>query len=253
MNKLRKAMMALGVLLVTSGALVSCSDDGPSEMGASAVNSCLATSNSVTIYWTVTPNEKCAGYEVTIYQGTRENLGAEVTKYVTDDNKDCSHTFTGLAPNTAYVIMTQGIPAPNSGFKSAEPYYQPFMTAPLVNVTSVSCEVKTVQSTDVITGDVTITDYAFATVHWEEYPISNCGDYSIALTTVEKNKDGKDVVVNVASATVAHDKAAAGRVFGNLKLDTEYTITCRPVANNACWYRGNGDATTYKFKTPASK
>lgn len=252
MNKLRKAMMVLGVILATSFSFVSCSDDGPSEMGPYSVNSCVAKSTSVTIFWTVTPNDKCAGYEVTLYQGTRDNLGAEVTKYVTDNNKDYTHTFTGLTPNTSYVIMTKGIPSANSGFKGAEAYYQQFMTAPLVNVTNVSCEVKSVSSTDVITGATTTTDYAFATVHWEEYPASNCGNYNIAIYEVTV-KDDKESLVSVGSKVVAHNDAAAGWTFGNLKLDTKYAITCQPVANNACWYTGNGDATRYDFTTPASK
>lgn len=249
MNKLRKAMMSLGALLVTSFSLVSCSDDGLSEMGAYSVNSCVATSNSVTIFWTVTPNDKCAGYEVTIYQGTRDNLGAEVTKFVTDNNKEYTHTFTGLTPNTSYVIMTQGVPATNSGFKSAEPYYLQFMTAPLVNVTDVTCDVRTIQNADVVTGTTTSTDVAFATVHWEEYPSDNCGDYQIAI--YEKTADGEEV--SAGSRVVPHADASNGWTFGPLNLDTDYVITCQPVANNACWYRGAGQATRYTFKTPAAE
>lgn len=128
MNKLRKAMMALGVLLVTSIALVSCSDDEPSMMGPCSINSCVTTSNSVTLWWSVVPNAKCAGYEIVIYQGTRDNIGAEVARFVTDDNKVFNHTFENLAPATTYVASSRAIPAANSGFKDSDVAYLQFTT-----------------------------------------------------------------------------------------------------------------------------
>lgn len=52
-------MMVLGVILATSFSFVSCSDDGPVQMGQVPVNSCRVTSNSVSIYWSTVPNENC--------------------------------------------------------------------------------------------------------------------------------------------------------------------------------------------------
>lgn len=128
MNKLRKAMMVLGVILAASFSLVSCSDDEPTVMGACSINSCVTTSNSVTLWWTVVPNAKCGGYEIVIYQGTRDNMGAEVDRFVTDDNKVYNHKFEGLAPSTTYVASSRAIPAAGSGFKDSDVAYLQFTT-----------------------------------------------------------------------------------------------------------------------------
>lgn len=125
-SKLKHMMMLLVFLSVSSGVFVACSDDDD-VMGPVAINSCQYTATTVTPIWTLVPNDKCDGYIVTLYLGTRANVGTVVSQQ-TFDYRTCSYTFEGLTPNTNYVICTQAIPSKSSGFKSAQEYWKEFTT-----------------------------------------------------------------------------------------------------------------------------
>ena len=133
--------MGAGALLLSSTTLVSCSDvmdkmdDG--TMGASFIQVITASTTSVSLQWTITPVDQVEGYKVEIYQGTRNNIGSLVTSG-TFDNKTYSSTFSGLTPDTHYVVATQCIPAAGSGFSKADVAYFEFWTAPVLTLTSAS-------------------------------------------------------------------------------------------------------------------
>lgn len=121
-------MLLLGVLSVTSLTLIACSDDDEDVMGPVAVNSCQVTATTATPIWTLVPNDNCDGYIISLYLGTRENPG-QLVESKTFDYRTCQYTFTGLTPDTQYVLSTQAIPSKSSGFSSAEVYWKAFKTA----------------------------------------------------------------------------------------------------------------------------
>lgn len=112
-------MAIAACLFAMSSVFVACSDDDSTTMGAVPVNSCQVTGTTVNVVWSIVPNEKCGGYEVSLIQGNRDGAVIE-TK--TLDNRTCKASFTGLTPNTRYTIKTQAIPG--KGFSAAEPYYR---------------------------------------------------------------------------------------------------------------------------------
>lgn len=126
--KMKYLVMLVFCILASSFMFVSCSDDDESVMGPVAVNSCQATATTVTPIWTLVPNENCDGYTITLYKGTRANVG-EMVEQKTLDYRTCQYTFTGLTPSTNYVISTQAIPSKKSGFSSAQIYWKEFTTA----------------------------------------------------------------------------------------------------------------------------
>lgn len=125
-SKFKYVMMLLMCLSAASWLFTSCDDD-ETVMGPIAINSCQFTATTVTPIWTLVPNSNCDGYIVTLYLGTRQNLGSKVEEK-TFDFRTCQYTFTGLTPNTNYVISTQAIPSASSGFTSAEMYWKEFTT-----------------------------------------------------------------------------------------------------------------------------
>lgn len=130
MRKLKTLLMMIGIVLFSSAMLTSCGDDDDfpeGKMGQIAIHSCQATSNSVTIYWTIVSNDKCDGYIISLYKGTRENQGALVETQ-TFDKYTHNYTFTNLTPGTSYVIKTQGIPSSTSGMSEGLEYYKEFTT-----------------------------------------------------------------------------------------------------------------------------
>lgn len=127
MRKLKHMMMLLILFSVAPGVFVACSDD-EEVMGPVSINSCQYTATTVTPIWTLVPNSNCDGYIVTLYVGTRANVGA-VVKQKTFDYRTCQYTFTNLTPSTNYVISTQAIPSASSGFSSAQLYWKEFTTA----------------------------------------------------------------------------------------------------------------------------
>lgn len=165
----------LGVLLASSSVLVGCSDDDPSTMGALPVNSVLVTGTTANVVWSIVPNESCGGYEVTLLQGSREG---QVIETKTFDNRTCKHTFTGLTPNTEYVVKTQAIPG--KGFSNADVFYREFTTAPNVDVKVEGFSFYEVEGYD-SEGNPTTTPYYSVSLKWAGIPESNCGGYSVSV------------------------------------------------------------------------
>lgn len=126
--RLKHIMMLLICLSLSSWVFVACDDDDVDVMGAVAINSCQYTATTVTPIWTLVPNSNCDGYIVTLYLGTRANLG-DVVEKKTLDYRTCTCTFENLTPGTGYVISTQAIPSASSGFSSTEIYWKEFTTS----------------------------------------------------------------------------------------------------------------------------
>lgn len=126
-NKIKYLMLTI-MIFISSWELVGCSDDDGGMMGPIAINSCQYTATTVTPIWTLVPNDNCDGYIVTLYLGTRANVG-DLVESKTFDNRTCEYTFEGLTPSTNYVISTQAIPSASSGFSGAEMYWKEFTTA----------------------------------------------------------------------------------------------------------------------------
>ncbi len=127
MRKIKFILMMLFLVIASSLVLTSCSKDDEKEMGPVAINSCQYTATTVTPIWTLVPNDNCSGYIVTLYKGTKANVGEQVAKQELD-YRTCQYTFTGLTPSTNYVISTQAIPSAKSGFSSAQLYWKEFTT-----------------------------------------------------------------------------------------------------------------------------
>ena len=107
--KIKHLLMMLLCISVSSMMLVSCSDDDESVMGPVA-------------------NDNFDGYVIKLYKGTRANVGDMVEEKKLD-YRTCKCTFSGLTPNTQYVISTQAIPSAKSGFSSAQIYWKEFTTS----------------------------------------------------------------------------------------------------------------------------
>lgn len=127
-SKIKNIIMMLFCISVSSLMFVSCSDDDDNVMGPVAINSCQYTATTVTPIWTLVPNSNCDGYIITLYKGTKANVGEKVEEKQFD-YRTCQYTFTGLTPSTSYVISTQAIPSKTSGFSSAEMYWKEFTTS----------------------------------------------------------------------------------------------------------------------------
>lgn len=241
----------LGVFLVSSLAFVACSDDDDfpkHTMGAVNVNSCVTTSTSATFYWTIVSNGTCAGYELSIFEGTREAKGTEVVNWSTDDPKETTHKFTGLKENTSYVVCTKAKPAPKSGFSSAETFELQFMTAPIVPVTDVEMEIVPVEVIDT-TGEYVTVDMVDVTVTWQDMPITNCGDYTVAIYKGTK-ADVKAANLVKSDGVLRQDNTTT-HTFSHLDLGAQYTVTVTPKPNGYCWYL-TGEPSYKELVTPAA-
>jgi hypothetical protein len=127
-SKLKQMMMSLMIFSVSSLVFAACSGDDDTVMGAVAINSCQYTATTVTPIWTLVPNSNCDGYIVSLYLGSRSNVGSLVEQQ-TLDYRTCKYTFANLTPSTNYVISTQAIPSASSGFSSAQLYWKEFTTS----------------------------------------------------------------------------------------------------------------------------
>lgn len=247
MNKLRKAMMVLGVILATSFSFVSCSDDGPVQMGQVPVNSCRVTSNSVSIYWSTVPNENCAGYQVVLYQGSRENLGQEVTSN-DYDNRTYKATYGGLQPATVYTVAVRSLAGEKSGLTDGDFYYRQFATAPLISVTASNA---TFYKTEGVTSDGSWGKVirARVTLTWPEQAVTSAGGYELVvkLVTVE---DGKETTSNVGSFST--DKLnVTSTVADGLIPGRKYIFSFRTRGNGNCDY-SYSDYADVTYTVPAA-
>ena len=254
-------VMMLGVLLAASSMLVGCSDDDypKNVMGAIVVNSLQTTSTSATAYWTVVSNGSCDGYKVVINEGTRSNKGAEVVNK-TFAPKEYTSTFTGLAPNTAYVITTQAIPSASSGRTEADTYEMEFTTAPLV--AGISFGTITYVDVPLLDNEGNIVNHkkGSVTVTWDAISASNCRGYTVVLqawqladqTKPESDKNKYDWR-NLKSETI--NGAGNNSVTFSKLIDPE--TKCRasvtPNPANSSWY-ANGEATvSAEVTSPAAE
>lgn len=249
MSKFRKLMAAATLLFAASSVFVACSDDDPATMGPVPVNSCQVTTTSVTVIWSIVPNDRCGGYDVTLYEGTRENLGAEIAKQ-NFDNRTCKTTFTGLQPNSDYVVKTKAVPG--EGFSDSEEFYRHFKTAPAVTVTAGAFEAYQLEEYDK-NGDLVTNDYYRATLTWPAFERTNCGGYNVILYAC-KNSDWKAGTAAFASFQTLPDEVGAiatSHVFEKLVPGQTYTVRANSIGNTTCDY-GSGDYVMSEFTVPAA-
>ncbi|MDE6263782.1 MAG: fibronectin type III domain-containing protein [Paramuribaculum sp.] len=243
MSKFRKLMAIATLLFASSSVFVACSDDDPSTMGPVPVNSVRVTSTSVTVIWSIVPNEKCDGYEVSILQGSRDGA---VVGTQTFDNRTAEATFTGLTPNTRYVAKTQA--KPGKGFSGSEPYYREFTTSPNIDVVVTGFEPYQVDGFDK-DGNPTVTDYVKVSLSWTEIPNTNCGGYGIYLYECAQ-ADWKSSLSAVGSALVSKSNVTSASIE-KLKPSTTYTIRAYATPSTMCDY-AVGDNCLSEFTTPAA-
>ncbi|MCI9608446.1 MAG: fibronectin type III domain-containing protein [Muribaculaceae bacterium] len=248
MSKFRKLMAIAALLFASSSVFVACSDDDTTTMGPVPVNSVRATGTSVTVIWSIVPNEKCDGYEVTLMQGSRDGA---VIGTQTLDNRTCKATFTGLTPGTEYVVKTQAVPG--KGFSASEPYYREFTTAPIVTPVVSSLDFYKLNEYD-DKGQPVVNDYYKATLTWPAEDVNNCGGYSVTLygcTKAELDKATADDPAPVAGTANLTKNTANTVTFDKLKPSTNFTIQIRTTPNAMCDYT-NGDWNYVEFSTPAA-
>lgn len=239
MSSIKKMAMMLGVLLASSSVLVSCSDDDTDVLGPCPVNSVQVTSTSVDIVWSIVPNDACAGYEMTLLQGSRDGAVLETKTY---DNRTCYGGFTGLTPNTKYVIKSQALPG--EGFSSSDVFYREFMTSPLMDVQVVSIDLYTTTGYN-SEGVMETTPHYKVTLSWSAIPNTNCGSYNVDLYEGTK--------ADFSNAEYIKDSmylTTTSTVFDDLDEKTTYVLDCYTQGNSACDYSW-GDSYLVEFTTPA--
>ena len=229
MRKLRKFVIVSGALLLSSMGFVSCSDEmdkmDDKTMGASFIQVITASTTSVSLQWSITPTSKVEGYKVEIYQGTRNNIGSLVTSG-TFDNKTYASTFSGLTPDTHYVVATQCIPASGSGFNKADVAYFEFWTAPILTLTSASASnVKQMTYEDgnpKTDADGNPLYQANVTVNWaENLTVQQVNNITIYIAYIDEN--GEEIQVYNANTPALNYENP------NASLGTSYTVTVENV------------------------
>lgn len=235
-------MLTAAVCAMSASVFVGCSDDEPTTLGALPVNSCRVTNTTVTVTWSIVPNDHCKGYEITLYQGTREN-GQEIQKQQIDDNKKCSTSFSGLTQNTKYYVKTKAIPG--AGFSNADEFYRDFTTAPDVNVSVSNFELY-----KGYTSEGVYTDLYRVNLTWPAIPESNCGGYALNIYQCEKDNwvSSLTAIKNVTIGKV-EGHIATTATFAGLMPSTTYTVATQARPNNVCDYTV-GDPCLIEFKTP---
>lgn len=233
--------MMLGVLLASSSVLVSCSDDDTDVMGPCPVNSVQVTSTTVNVVWSIVPNDACAGYEISLLQGSRDGAVLETKKY---DNRTCYGDFSGLTPNTKYVIKSQALPG--QGFSSSEVFYREFMTSPLMDPKVVSIDYYTTSGYN-SEGVMVTTPHYKATISWSAISNTNCGTYNIDLYEGKKADYGTDKSEYIKDSMYMTTTSVE---FDDLDENTTYTLACYTQGNSACDYSW-GDEVLIEFTTPA--
>lgn len=245
MSSIRKLVMMLGVLLASSSVLMSCSDDDDGMMGAVPVNSVVATSSTVDVVWSIVPNDNCAGYIVSLLQGSRDGAVIETKEF---DNRTCKGQFTGLQPNTEYCIKTQA--KPGAGFNSADVYYREFTTSPIIDVNIVSYDAYNVNGYD-SDGNPTVTKYYTINMDWPAIAESNCGGYYVAVFNCKK-ADWKANAAKTGQVTISkddHGVIATSASIKGLESGKTYTIGAYARPNSMCDYT-QGDWSLTEITTP---
>lgn len=249
MSKFRKLMAAATLLFAASSVFVACSDDDPTPMGPVPVNSCQVTTTSATVIWSIVPNDRCGGYDVTLYEGTRENLGAEIAKQ-TLDNRTCKTTFTGLKPNSDYVVKTKAVPG--EGFSSSEEFYRHFKTAPAVVVTVGTFEPYQLEEYNK-EGELVTNDYYRVTLSWPAFERTNCGGYNVNLYACKKSEWTNKTKAFSSFQTLPDEGGviATSHVFEKLVPGQTYTVRSNSIGNATCDY-GSSDFMVDEFTVPAA-
>ena len=245
MNSIRKLVVMLGVLLASSSVLVGCSDDDDTAYGALPVNSVVVTGTTASVVWSITPNDNCKGYEVSILLGSRDG---SVVASQTFDNRTCQATFSGLKPGTAYVVKTQALPGP--GYNGAEVYYREFNTAPNVAVTVSGFDYYEEENKtfNAETGDYDIEYIPRYQVNlsWPAIATTLCVGYTVAVYDVEVGSWASN-----AKVVGNYSGSATSATIRGLEPGHNYTIGAYAVPNAMCDY-ANGDVTLSGFTTPAA-
>lgn len=242
MSKIKKLMMIAALLIGLSSVFVACSDDDPTTMGPVPVNSVRVTGTTATVIWSIVPNDKCGGYEVSLLQGSKDGAVVATQKL---DNRTCQATFEGLTPGTEYVVKTQCIPG--KGFSDAEVYYREFTTAPLVDAKVEKLEAYTATEYDA-TGAEVIKNYYKVTFTWPTVPESNCGGYGLRVYQCPKSEAAS---ADAVASTQISEFDTTTATFEKLLPETVYTLGIRTTPNAMCDY-ANGDWNFIEFSTPAA-
>ncbi|MDE5745792.1 MAG: fibronectin type III domain-containing protein [Paramuribaculum sp.] len=261
MSKFRKLMAAAALLFAASSVFVACSDDNypKNVMGPIVVNSLQTTSNSVTAYWTVVSDGSCDGYKVVINEGTRASKGAEVINK-TFAPKEFNSTFTGLTPNTSYVITTQAIPSATSGRTEADTYEMEFVTAPLVS--GIAIGTITYEDVPLLDAEGNLVNHkkGTATVTWNAIAATNCGGYTVNLEAWElakPNEPESDTNKydwrNKKSETVATPATTSVTFKQLIDPEVKYRARVRPNPSNACWYAAGEFSASPEVTAPAAE
>lgn len=261
MSKFRKVMTAVALLFASSSLLVGCSDDDypKNVMGAIVVNSLQTTSNSVTAYWTVVSNGSCDGYKVVINEGTRASKGAEVINK-TFEPKEYNYKFTGLTPNTSYVITTQAIPSASSGRTQADTYEMEFTTAPLVS--GITIGAITYEDVPLLDAEGNLVNYkkGSTTVTWNAIAATNCGGYTVnlevwQLADPKKPEDDTNKYDwrNLDSKTVSGASSTSATFTKLIDPNLKYRSRVRPNPSNSCWYAAGEFTISSEVTAPAAE
>lgn len=242
MRKLNKIWMGAAVLLLSSVAFQSCSDDDnklpKNTLGASFIQSITAGTDHVDLQWTITPTENVDGYKVEIFEyadngsnSLASQLGTSVTS-ATFDYKTYNNTFTGLKPDTKYVIASQCIPAPGSSFTAADVAYFLFWTAPVFTPTSATAVV-TVEKDD----EGETFNRAVITVNWTE-PLSIQQVQNLSIDVNYLNSSNRKTKLTTATTdNFTQNLVTSAKItVDNVVPGTEYTLTISTVPSNYSWF-----------------
>lgn len=238
-------MLTAAIVVASASVFVGCSDDNYQNMGPVGINSLQTTSTSATAYWTIVSDGSCAGYKVTISEGTRDNLGEVVVNQEFDNCKTHHATFTGLVPNRHYVITTQAIPADGSGFTGADTYSLDFMTAPVIEGITYSAVTYSDVTLKDSAGNDSIVKRGTFEATWTAIEKNNCGGYAVSL----QGKNKEDKWANLSSSNVGE---ALYTFKEQLEPGKDYRVTVSPRPNNACYYSTGETATGEVLTAPAA-
>lgn len=251
MSRFSKLMLSAALCLASASVFVGCSDDDPTTMGPLPVNSCRVTGTTVTVTWSIVPNDNCKGYEVTLYQGAIGS-GQELQKKDIDDNGVCSTSFSGLVQNTKYHVKTKA--KPGNGFTGADEFFREFTTAPDVYMNAVKeSDFQFYQVKRYVTDSTYVYDnYYRVNLTWPAIPESNCGGYTVSIYKCAKADwtTGTKAVASVAIGKV-EGVIATNAEFEKLDPDATYTASISARPNSACDYAA-GDICLIDFTVPTT-